>query len=508
MTIHSLPFVNRQAEDAASVRPLLLTADERLAVTACIAGAVIAFLLPYPPTKYALGAILGLLFLRLSTQHFYIGVALFAFFLPLQVLLPKSILIRGLNPQTAFALYFLFVAFIAAGHQKVASDGAGSAPDRNVAVRPLVCLILLVLLSSTVVSLTSTESLSDMFARVKNWFIYSIFLVLCFRLVTDRREKLFILFFIFIVSALTAAHSLRSTLQAEGLGLSIMHHRAVSMITDQPNLWGGFLAMYLFFFIAFLAYYPASRKLKLIVACATGIVALNLVYTMSRGAWLAFGAAALLTTTVQARRLILPLALTAGVVAFTMPDTAVDRFESGFEGEYDPSLLMKEDTDYQEAASRIIQWRSFIPLLLKSPIFGVGFGQYAETYFRAGYDFKARSAHSSIIELGVEEGLLGLAVYAWLLGAIYFRCAQIRKSSPDPLDKVLALGLAGATVCLLFLDITGTRFRNGNIMAFYWILAGITLNIPVRSPGLYGRWSPASTTATSLPNGRYAPEPR
>jgi hypothetical protein len=34
-----------------------------------------------------------------------------------------------------------------------------------------------------------------------------------------------------------------------------------------------------------------------------------------------------------------------------------------------------------------------------------------------------------------------------------------------------------ATLCLFFLDMTGTRFFSGEIMAYYWMLAGLTLNI-------------------------------
>ena len=111
------------------------------------------------------------------------------------------------------------------------------------------------------------------------------------------------------------------------------------------------------------------------------------------------------------------------------------------------------------------------------PIIGVGFGQYGPTIFRKGIDYKPRSAHSSIIEIGIEEGIIGLMFYFAILIVIYRNASRVYKETTDPLDKALSLGLLGATVTLLFLDLTGTRFRSSNIMAFYWILTGLTLNV-------------------------------
>jgi hypothetical protein len=72
--------------------------------------------------------------------------------------------------------------------------------------------------------------------------------------------------------------------------------------------------------------------------------------------------------------------------------------------------------------------------------------------------------------------VIGLGAYLALLFAFYRRASVVLKRGTEPIDRVLALGLIGATVCLFLLDVTGTRFRNGDIMAFYWILAGMACN--------------------------------
>jgi O-antigen ligase len=232
-------------------------------------------------------------------------------------------------------------------------------------------------------------------------------------------------------------------------------------------------------------------------------VLLNLIYTQSRGAWLAFGATALLVAGVKARRMIVPLVLIAGALYLWTPDFAVTRFSSSLEDGYDPALLMRKNVEEEEAASRVIQWRSFLPLMSEYGLIGVGFGQYGRVYKAEGYDTKARSAHATPIEIGVEQGIVALLVYFWLFAAVYWRASALLKD-PDssPTARVLALGLLGATVCVLLSDLSGARSRDGNVMAFYWVLAGLTLNIPLGADTRQTDTAPAAVTHTWRPRGQ------
>jgi hypothetical protein len=266
------------------------------------------------------------------------------------------------------------------------------------------------------------------------------------------------------------------------------------MITAQPNLWGGFLAMYAFLFISAIVYAPMSKRLRLLTYGALAIVLVNLVYTQSRGAWLAFGATSLLLAGLKARRLLVPVLVIAAASYLWTPEFAVSRMTSSIEDGYDPALLLNRDAEAQEAASRVIQWRSFVPLMKEHGLIGVGFGQYGRVYQAAGYDTKLRSAHATMIELGVEQGIFALIVYCWLFGATYRRASALfRDPEASPIARTLALGLLGATVAVVLCDLSGTRSRDGSVMAFFWVLAGMTLNIPLKSE----RQQPAGSAAAS-----------
>jgi len=347
---------------------------------------------------------------------------------------------------------------------------------KNPVIFPLCGLLFTIIFSALHSALLSGADLLDLLARVKNGFSYALFAYLTFKYVRVRREKLFVLGSIVCVTTLNAIYSLRDVVTNPSL--NIERNRLVSLITDQPNLYAGFLAMYIFFFLALLIHYPLSRRTRLFLGACTVLVLISFVYTLSRGAWLAFICGISIITFVKSKRLLIPVMLIGLLFVLWMPDVVTERWKSGFEGEYNPEFLITtEKVTVDEAASRIVQWRTFLPLLAEHPIIGVGFGQYGATIFQKGIDYKPRSAHSSIIEIGIEEGIIGLLFYFAILTIIYRNASKIYKETTDPLDKALSLGLLGATVTLLFLDLTGTRFRSSNIMAFYWILTGLTLNV-------------------------------
>jgi O-antigen ligase len=426
---------------------------------------------PQPLTKMLVAVVLAVGYLRAALTSFHLALAGFILFVSFfDTAFRGSILIPGLNLQTGFVLFLVVCAVMA-------DPGKGELP-RNPTETPLICFLLVMTVSAVMVSITTSTDLMSTFTRVKNSVAYPSLMLLAYRRVREPRHKLMIVICVFVAVLANVLFSLREVGVTQALHLAFMRHRATSLISTQPNLYAGFLSIYLFFFIAFLMYYPASRKVKLILLGATCLVVMNLVYTMSRGAWLACIVAAVYVTGTKGRRLLVPIAILAVFVYFWAPDIAGDRWGTTLTGKYDPSLLVqnREESDAEEAAVRVVQWRSFASMVSEHPVFGVGYGGFAEFFKSGGYFPVAKSAHSSIIEIGVEFGVIGLIFYFWILGATYRAASRTFKVSTHPIDRALGLGLLAATVCLLLLDLSGTRFRNGDIMAFYWILIGITLN--------------------------------
>jgi O-antigen ligase len=496
--LRSRPGYRRQAErrDVAEIR---LTSEEKATLGVSIGCVVAAVLFPHPAIKLITALALGLTFLRVSFRHYYLAVSLFVLFLPLQEVVGNtSILVPGLNLQTALVVFFILL-FLA---QPVPSRGAGklrSGAVRNPVTLPLVCLLTLLLVSVFHSGTIPGENLWEHLAGIKNGFIYTAFFWLCFVKVREKREKLIVLLFVFVAVLLNVALSLRGVSRTLAAGLIFLRHRATSLITDQPNLYGGFLALYLFFFIGFVLYYPLSKRYKVLFSLCTGLVALNLLYTLSRGAWLAAALATCFVALTKSRRMLIPVVLFVVMIAVAVPAVVVERWQDTVEADrYSLRNLTADEATIDEAASRIIQWRTFPSMLMLNPLIGIGKGRYGQTYYGFGYDDRARSPHSSIIALGVEAVIFGLAMYLWLLFVLYRSAARCFRTAEHAVDRVLSFGTMSATICLLFLDCTGTRFFSGEIMAYYWILAGITLNVEALKPApISRRHAPSPAVAIS-----------
>ena len=59
----------------------------------------------------------------------------------------------------------------------------------------------------------------------------------------------------------------------------------------------------------------------------------------------------------------------------------------------------------------------------------------------------------------------------WLVWMLVRSARELRRSD-DSFIVALSMGVLAAAVCLVFLDASGTRFRNQGVMSYLWILGG------------------------------------
>ena len=150
----------------------------------------------------------------------------------------------------------------------------------------------------------------------------------------------------------------------------------------------------------------------------------TLLFTLSRGAWLAFAVTAAVVGFATNRGLVVLLVVVFLVGYRWAPREAVTRADltvRAVEQSEDSSL---EESLDDSAALRIIQWKSFPTLFLESPVWGTGLGTYPERLHRETGIF--RPAHATMVQLGTEMGALGLLGYLGLLGTVAVSLPQTR----------------------------------------------------------------------------------
>jgi O-antigen ligase len=245
-------------------------------------------------------------------------------------------------------------------------------------------------------------------------------------------------------------------------------HRAMGLIALQPNLFGGFLALMLAVLVPTTLEGRLASVPRAFFAGTLVVAAVTLMLTFSRGAWIALGAALAYLAAFRSLKLLALLLVLAATASVWVPDAVVDRAAATIERGDDPA-----ETEFEPSAgTRIEQWRALPRMWVRAPLLGYGFKSFQELWGEVGPTGVPRSAHSSIIEFAVEEGLLGILAYAWLVWMLVRSGRSAARQQDDPFVRSLATGVVAAAICLVFLDASGTRFRNQGVMIYLWILSG------------------------------------
>ncbi len=201
----------------------------------------------------------------------------------------------------------------------------------------------------------------------------------------------------------------------------------------------------------------------LLSGISTTLMGVYLVYTRTRGAWIGMAAAlfivgglallhpGLRTPFLKALRsdfnrlkyILLLGCLALFILLAPLParfqDTGLQRFDEKKAG----IVSTVASIGQQEGRGRLAMWRHTLDLIRDHPLLGVGPGSWKRAY--PPYDQRAmirrdsspRRPHNDYLWIAAEHGLLGLAIYFWLLLAAFRRLLTMARS-PDPFLRLAA----------------------------------------------------------------------
>jgi O-antigen ligase len=455
-----------------AVRPssvLTLSRSQRTVFLLTFAAIGIAVAAPYPATKIALGVTLALYWASLVANFDERFTGMFVLFLPTFVLLPEQILgVPGLNWQTIFLGIFIIAGMSA------------NPPASEVKIGKWLAYFSLVLVMAAIHSWAiRSQPFWPLLLLVKHWlFPFALFYMgrRCFR---TEQQLWFLVLAVAVVSLALALHGLRDGVTAGNL----LTNRPRGLLTGQANLFAGFLAMHALIFLFVARSRELGRVPRLFLKGTALVMLATLMFTLSRGAWLAFSVTAVTVGLMMNRGLVVLLVLSLLVAYRWAPEEAVTRADNtigAVETSGDSSL---EESLDDSAALRVIQWRTFPSIWLGSPIWGSGLGTYPE---RLQEEIGiSRSPHATLVQIGAEMGALGIIGYAGIFATVAGACiARIRRAPPGAFQRSVGLGLLAATMCLCILDFTGTRFRAYSVTTYFWLIIGafVGSTVPALEP--------------------------
>jgi putative inorganic carbon (hco3(-)) transporter len=203
--------------------------------------------------------------------------------------------------------------------------------------------------------------------------------------------------------------------------------------------------------------------LLLLLLCCS----LSLLWTLSRGAWIAaLVAIGLITVVTRWRSAFAALGTVVALVAL-LPQIP-QRFEDV------ASPVMQGSFQW-----RVWLWTKMVSFIGSHPVLGYGLGSFY--FYSEGW-----AAHNDYLRLAFETGILGLALYLLSVFSVgFFALRQIRKDA-DPLTKVLSIGFVAILSGFLVAS-GGENVMMMPVLQWYlWALAGLVVSLGTRGEEVAG----------------------
>lgn len=143
--------------------------------------------------------------------------------------------------------------------------------------------------------------------------------------------------------------------------------------------------------------------------------------------------------------------------------------------------------DTFEHSERYDIWHFWLARVVEKPLTGVGFGRdlphfiYADMKPREWHTLMFAHAHNVLLNSALQLGIVGLAAFLFLLGALVRRFWHLYRS---PLEEASLIGICGITtvIAMLSKNMTDDLFWRGDALLF-WVLMGILLGYGMRLQG-------------------------
>lgn len=185
-----------------------------------------------------------------------------------------------------------------------------------------------------------------------------------------------------------------------------------------------------------------------------------LLYSLSRGGYLACAAGLAYLGIVRYRKLLLVIAVFAVTWTGLVPLAVVDRVQMT----YDQNGGLDRSSEL-----RVALWEDALDLLAVNPLLGTGYDTYR--YMKRIQDYE--DTHNIYLKVLVETGAIGLALFLAILSKAFWRGLQFSRHTAEPFASALGLGLSSWVVSAAVACLFGDRWTYFQIQGWLWVLAGL-----------------------------------
>ncbi len=250
----------------------------------------------------------------------------------------------------------------------------------------------------------------------------------------------------------------------------------------QPNPYAAHLGLSLPFAAGWALAGPVGRRERWILLAAAAVMAMGIMASWSRGAWLGLGVSAALMAALLWPRVAIGVAALALIISplWVGPaaSSALAQRALGMGGGV-PGLNVAQvepTDDNWSVVERLAHWQAGWRMFEAKPWLGVGIGNYEVVYASYGiprWSDPLGHAHNYYLNIAAETGLIGLTSHAALGLVVWITLARSWRRRPDSRSRGLLLAGIGALAYLSVHSIVDNLYVHG-----MQVLVGLALAAP------------------------------
>jgi O-antigen ligase len=221
-------------------------------------------------------------------------------------------------------------------------------------------------------------------------------------------------------------------------------------------------------FLIALAGFERKIWLRLGYYLLAGFSALCLMYSLSRGGYVAFLVGCFIIGLLKQRKLLLLL----GIFLLTWTTVVPPAVQQRVEMTYD---LQGGGLD-NSAATRLSLWSNAVEVFNANAVFGTGFNTYEYMHLNKrtdGGEGYYADTHNYFVKVLVETGVVGLILFLWILTRIFGDGFHLFRHTSDPFFASLGLGIIGWLVCAIVANLFGDRWSFLQVNGYMWVIMGL-----------------------------------
>jgi len=273
----------------------------------------------------------------------------------------------------------------------------------------------------------------------------------------------------------------------------------------EPNSAGAYLAWAIVAALAlFVAHGPSGWIGKLSLG-TVGSCAVGLIFTLSRGNWLAAVLGSSFVTVLKDRRVLILLVIALFTHDLWLPDSAQSRLDETYgqvEAESAQIRNAGDSADVQTVEAlqamlgggdegepggkgakldsssqvRLYVWLAAVKMIQDHPL-GVGYGLFK--FYLPDYSqvYRFRAAHNTYLLLAAETGILGLLAFLLILAVLMRECWRAYRTCNDPWLKAVAISALASMMSMTISAFFYNFFFNVAINGQQWLLVGLAMQL-------------------------------